>query len=73
MWNGLSGLNSALEEIEALCVWLASISLEIPLHLSRFFPNYKMQDREPTPKETLYKARDKALEYLKYVYVGNVW
>lgn len=67
------GLNDALDEIGSLAKWLASISPEIPLHLTRYFPNYKMQDRPPTPRETLYKARDKALESLKYVYVGNVY
>jgi pyruvate formate lyase activating enzyme len=65
-------LNDSMEEIESLAKWIASISPEIPLHLSRFFPNYKMQNKMPTPVETLYKARDKAREYLKHVYLGNV-
>ena len=65
-------LNDEIEEIGELSRWLASISSDIPLHLSRFFPNYKMQDRPPTPKETLVCAREKALEHLKYVYLGNV-
>jgi len=65
-------LNDSMEEIESLAKWIASISPEIPLHLSRFFPNYKMQNKMPAPVETLYKARDKAREYLKHVYLGNV-
>lgn len=69
----IPGLNDALEEIGELSRWLASISKDIPLHLSRYFPNYKMQDRPQTPVETLRKARDKALENLNYVYMGNVW
>jgi pyruvate formate lyase activating enzyme len=68
----ISGLNDSMEEIGKLSEWLASISPEIPLHLSRFFPNYKMVDRPPTPVDTLEKARDKAREYLRYVYLGNV-
>ncbi|GAE89848.1 radical SAM domain protein [Acetivibrio straminisolvens JCM 21531] len=52
--------------------WLSTISKDIPLHLSRYFPNYKVQDIPPTPKETLYKAREEAQKYLDYVYLGNV-
>lgn len=66
-------LNDSAEEIREMSEWLSSISPEIPLHLSRFFPDYKMQDRPPTPKETLYRARDIARQYLKYVYIGNMW
>jgi len=69
----IPGLNDSLEEIEELSKWLSSISPEIPLHLSRFFPNYRMTDKPPTPVETLKKARDKALKWLKFVYLGNVW
>lgn len=68
----IPGLNDSVSEIEELCRWLSSISPEIPLHLSRFFPNYKMIDKPITPVETLMKARDVALKYLKYVYIGNV-
>lgn len=68
----IPGKNDAIHEIEEMCRWLASISTDIPLHLSRYFPNYKMQDIPSTPKETLAAAKDKALEYLKYVYLGNV-
>ncbi|MCX8128524.1 MAG: AmmeMemoRadiSam system radical SAM enzyme [Clostridia bacterium] len=66
-------LNDAIEEIGEMSKWLSSISPEIPLHLSRFFPNFKMQNRPPTPVATLERARDKAGEYLKHVYLGNVW
>jgi pyruvate formate lyase activating enzyme len=69
----IPGLNDAVEEIDALSRWLAGISEEIPLHLSRFFPNYEMQDIPPTPRETLTKARDAAMKHLKFVYLGNVW
>lgn len=69
----IPGLNDSLDEIEELAKWLAYISPEIPLHLSRFFPGYKMRDISPTPFETLTAARDIAERYLKYVYLGNVW
>jgi pyruvate formate lyase activating enzyme len=69
----IPGLNDSPEEIGRLSEWLAGISPKIPLHLSRFFPNYRMHDRPQTPVETLERARDKALEKLDYVYIGNVW
>jgi pyruvate formate lyase activating enzyme len=68
----IPGLNDSVEEIGELASWLASISREIPLHLSRFFPNYKMNDIPQTPVNTLIRARDKAAEHLEYVYIGNV-
>jgi pyruvate formate lyase activating enzyme len=66
-------LNDAMDEIESAAMWIASISPDIPLHLSRFFPNYMMGDKEPTPVKTLEAAREKASKYLNYVYLGNVW
>jgi pyruvate formate lyase activating enzyme len=68
----IPGLNDSEQEIEDLSNWLANISEEIPLHLTRFFPNYKMKERPPTPVDTLIRARQKAAERLKYVYIGNV-
>ena len=68
----IPGLNDSVDEIGELASWLASISREIPLHLSRFFPNYKMDDKPPTPLDILDRARNKAAEYLKNVYLGNV-
>ena len=65
-------LNDSIEEIENMCKWLSSISTDIPLHLSRFFPNYKMQDKPPTPRHILEEAYNKAHEFMKYVYLGNV-
>ncbi len=65
------GLNDDAAELEAMAAWLASISKDIPLHFSRYFPNYKL-DTPPTPVETLERAREKARRHLNYVYVGNV-
>lgn len=68
----IPGLNDSEDEVESLALWLSSISPGIPLHLSRFFPNYKMKDRPPTPVEILIRARDKASRYLNHVHLGNV-
>lgn len=68
----IPNLNDDMHEIECLAKWLSSISKKIPLHLTRFFPNYKMTDKQKTPYETLIRARETALKYLDYVYLGNV-
>ena len=59
------------EEIRALAQWLAGISRDIPLHLSRFFPSYQMTDRPPTSVEQVYRLAEEAREHLSYVYTGN--
>lgn len=64
------GLNDSPDEIKELACWLAGLGRDIPLHFSRYFPNYKF-DLKPTPLETIKMARDIAKEYLDYVYIGN--
>lgn len=66
-------LNDDLKEISKMAQWLSAISKKIPLHLTRYFPNCRMQDVPPTPKETLFRAQEEAQKYLDYVYLGNVW
>ena len=66
------GHNDNMQEIEEMCKWLKQEVGDIPLHFSRFFPMYKMQDVEPTPEETLLKAREIAKKYISYVYIGNI-
>lgn len=68
----IPGLNDTEEEMEDLSSWLSSLSPEIPLHLTRFFPRYKLSDRGPTPHETLERLALVAKTHLKYVYLGNV-
>lgn len=63
--------NDSVEEMEALSSWLADINPGIPLHISRFFPRWKMQDRDATPVETIYRLADIAGKNLKHVYKGN--
>lgn len=65
-------LNDNDKEIESLVSWLAGVNPEIPIHFSRYFPNYKMKGRQVTPRQTLEKAKKIAEKYLKYVYMGNV-
>ena len=59
---------------DSLCLspWLASLSPEIPLHITRFFPRYKCTDLAPTPAETIRRLCRIAEEDLRYVYPGNL-
>lgn len=65
------GENDKEEEMRALSAWLASIDPGIPLHVSRFFPRHRMQDRPPTPVQTVYRLAEVARQQLQYVYTGN--
>lgn len=67
----IPGENDNETEIRALARWLASLDPDTVLHLSRYYPAYKL-DLPPTPVDTLKRARDIAREYLNYVYLGNV-
>lgn len=67
----IPGKNDSVEEMAAEAEWLASISPDIPLHISRFFPRYKVTDRPPTPVETVYNLVNVARKYLNNVYAGN--
>ncbi len=68
----IPGENDRDGEIAALSEWLAGVSPEIPLHLTRFFPRYRYSDKDPTPAVTIRRLRDIARRNLKYVYTGNM-
>ncbi len=64
-------MNDADSEIEAASSWLASLSPDIPYHLSRFHPCHRLCDRPPTPRDTIYRLVEVARRHLTYVYAGN--
>lgn len=63
--------NDSLEEVKNIAQFISSINEEIPLHISRYFPRYKLKN-EATQIEKLQMAKYEAEKYLKYVYIGNV-
>lgn len=67
-------INDSMQEIEEMCGWIRdNLSHEVPLHFSRFFPNYKLTHLSPTPVETLERAYKTAQSAgLHYVTLGNV-
>ena len=64
----IPGENDSEEEIRSLTRWLASVDRDIPLHLSRFFPQYRMMDRPPTSVERVYRLADVARGCLSCLY-----
>jgi len=64
--------NDSKKDFEEIASFVASLDKRVPLHFSRFYPHYKMQDTPVTPAEKMLKARDIAKEKgLFYVYLGN--
>ncbi|MBR1397630.1 MAG: AmmeMemoRadiSam system radical SAM enzyme [Selenomonadaceae bacterium] len=63
--------NDSVDDMESEAQWLASISPELPLHISRFFPRYKVTDRPPTDVNKIHNLVNTARKYLRYVYPGN--
>ncbi len=69
----IPGENDSREEMADLSAWIASLpnGKDIPLHISRFFPCFKMRDREATEVKKIYELCDVARKNLNYVYSGN--
>lgn len=67
-------LNDSDEEFKGLVRWIKSeLGVEVPVHFTRFYPQYLLKNLPPTPVETLERAKAIAdAEGLHYVYIGNV-
>lgn len=65
------GENDSAEEMEKEARWIASVGKEIPLHVTRFFPRYRMKDREATEIRRVQELAKVAGEYLDHVFAGN--
>jgi pyruvate formate lyase activating enzyme len=67
------GLNDSDEEIRKMAEFLASVSPNIPWHVTAFHPDYKMNGNGATPAGTLLRAAEFGREAgLHYVYAGNI-
>ncbi|KJJ69691.1 AmmeMemoRadiSam system radical SAM enzyme [Clostridium sp. FS41] len=65
------GENDSEQEIKELASWVGGISSDIPLHITRFFPRWKMTDRGATDIRTVYSLAETARKSLKHVFIGN--
>lgn len=68
----IEGENDSDEEMEQMAKWLADISPDLPLHITRFFPNYLWKDKSITSKETLVRLKFIASKFLNRVSLGNI-
>lgn len=68
------GYSDNEKEVTGMCRWLKSNGFEsVPLHFSRFHPQYRLDKLPPTPLATLDRFADIAdAEGLRYIYIGNV-
>ena len=66
--------NDSESEIDEMTRWVVeNLGPDTPMHFSAFHPDWKLRDREPTPPETLIRAREIAMNNgLVYVYTGNI-
>lgn len=68
----IPGVNDSEVAIAQLCETVNSISADIPIHFSAFFPTYKMRNSEQTPISALIKAKHIAESIgIRYIYLGN--
>jgi pyruvate formate lyase activating enzyme len=69
----IPGENDSDEELHDIARFLAETDPDIPWHVSRFVPHYRMPDHPPTPVESIHRAVQIGYqEGLHYVYAGNV-
>lgn len=67
-------LNDSEKMLKSLIDWIAGeIGPDVPVHFTRFHPDYRLLNLPPTPVATLERFRDRAMSRgLHYVYIGNV-
>ena len=70
----INDYNDSISQISALCDFVVEeLGPDVPLHFSRAFPYYKMDDISPTRPEILFKAKEIALDKgIENVYLGNI-
>ena len=66
------GHNDTEDDIEDIAGFVASVSPEIPLHVTRFFPRYQMSAAWPTPAGVVRHLAEVAGRRLKHVLAGNL-
>jgi pyruvate formate lyase activating enzyme len=68
------GQNDSEAEIREMCRWVKGhLGADVPVHFTRFHPEYQMKNVAPTPNATLIRCREIGMaEGLHFVYTGNV-
>jgi pyruvate formate lyase activating enzyme len=69
----IPGHNDSIEELKDIARFIRSVGEDIPWHVTRFHPTYKLTDQPRTPLATLKRAQQIGIEAgLRYVYEGNI-
>ena len=66
------GRNDTENDINAIAAFVESVSPEIPLHVTRFFPRFQMSNAQPTPVAVVRRLAEVASRRLKRVLTGNL-
>ena len=69
----IPGKNDSPEEINSIARWISEINKDIPLHISRFSPAYKLRDIPPAPAEAIFRLAEVARKHLSYVYPSRTF
>ena len=68
--------NDSEDEMRKLSAWVTTLEKQagkkIPLHITRFFPAFKLTDKNPTPVTTILHLVEVAKKNLEYVFPGNI-
>ena len=72
----IPGKNDSEQEMRELSAWIAALENQagkkIPLHITRFFPAFKLTEKEATPVNTILRLVEVAKENLEFVFAGNI-
>jgi pyruvate formate lyase activating enzyme len=69
----IPGFNDSIDELERLTSFVASVSPDIPWHVTAFHKDYRMHDPDNTTPDMLVEAAEIGRRNgLRYVYAGNL-
>ena len=66
----IPGRNDSAADMDAAARWLAALSPDLPLHISRYFPRHRMHT-PPTPIASIDRLAEIARRHLRHVHRGN--
>lgn len=69
----IPGHNDSETALQHIAAFIADVGIDIPWHVTAFYPTYRLIDRPRTSAHMLSRARDIGLQAgLRYVYTGNI-
>ena len=69
----IPGLNDKEDELKGLAEFIASVGVEIPWHVTAFYPTYNLLEKPRTSIDQLIKAREIGMKAgLRYIFTGNL-